>query len=415
MSAVDDNLSHKSSSIFFTKAYIVSEVKKLREATTDKLHIFIVMFFVSLIMSIQSPIFTPYAAKIGASSVLIGIMLSVASLANLTGNLIAGPLVDRFGKKLFIMLPLFVSGTLFIAHALVSDAASLLILRTLNGFSLAFLIPAALALLSGYAANSQQQGKNMAVNGILGTIASIIAPLIGGQLGALIGYANTYYVIGLALILTALYTAYLLKEREVIVKKRRTSRPVNFIQLLTMPNLYIVFITGFAMMYIHGVIIYEVPYLTVEKGLSTATTGQLFSFMGIGTFLSLSLFFINRFNPINRLIFGLFGMCMSIFALFNALLSLSLALFLLGFFFGIMMPAMATAVTDAVPSEGHGRAFGIMSAVYSFGMIISSFVTGIIRDVVSPYFVAFSIGMLVLTVVGYTWFRGLQSARDDGY
>ncbi|RKQ32663.1 MFS transporter [Oceanobacillus halophilus] len=388
----------------------------MREATVDKLNIFIVMFFMSLIMSVQAPIFTPYAAMLGASGVLIGIMLSAAQVANLTGNLIAGPLVDRFGKRVFITLPLFVSGALFIGHGLASNSATLLILRIMNGFSLAFLIPAALALLSGYAANSQQQGKNMAVNGILGTVASIIAPLIGGKLGVLIGYANAYFVIGAALVMTAIYTIRFVRDRQVvIVDYRSPKKSISLSQILAIPHLHIVFLSGFAVMYMHGVIIYEVPYLTVEKGLSTASTGQLFSFMAVGTFLSLSLFFINRFDPIKRMMFGLFGMCMSLFALVNSLFSLMLLLFLIGFCFGIMMPAMATAVTDAISREGHGRAFGVMSAVYSSGMIFSTFITGIIREVISPYFIAFLIGMLVLTFVGYTKFRAPQSAHSKVY
>ncbi|GGA71443.1 MFS transporter [Ornithinibacillus halotolerans] len=374
----------------------------MRKAAIEKTHIFIIMFFMSLVMSIQAPIFAPYAAKLGASSVLIGMMLSIASFTNLTGNLLAGPLVDRFGKKVFITVPILVSGTLFIAHALASNSTSLLILRALNGFSLAFLIPAALALLSSYAKNSQQQGKNMAINGILGTIASIIAPLIGGLLGTAIGYANTYYIIGISLILIGFYTVKTIIEKENIISVDAQAKPLSFIQVIQNPLLKVVFLTGFALMYIHGVIIYEVPYLAVEQGLSTAVTGVLFSFFGVGTFFSLSLFFIHRFSPIKRLIFGLFGMCFSLFLLINSLLALPFLLFCLGFFFGIMMPAMATAVTDAISNEGHGRAFGVMSAVYSAGMISSSFITGIIRDVVSPYFIAFLIGMIALTIIGYS-------------
>ncbi|WP_249870067.1 MFS transporter [Oceanobacillus saliphilus] len=388
----------------------------MSEVAIDKWNIFIVMFLMSLIMSIQAPIFTPYAVTMGASSVLVGIMLSAAQLANLTGNLIAGPLVDRFGKRVFITLPMFVSGILFMGHGFISDTAGLLVLRTMNGFSLAFLLPAALALLSGYAGNSQQQGKNMAINGILGTIASIIAPLIGGNLGALIGYANTYFVIGAVLIVTFLYTILFLKDRQIIVvKKKNTLQTWSIMSLLARPTLHIVFLTGFAVMYIHGVIVYEVPYLTVEKGLSTVTTGQLFSFMAIGTLLSLSLFFIHRFDAIKRLIVGLFGMCMVLFAIFNDLVALQLLLLLMGFCLGVIMPAMAIAVTDEVSREGHGRAFGLMSAIYSLGMILGTFVTGIIREMISPYFIAFLIGMLVLAFIGYLKLHVPQSTHSKVY
>ncbi|MCJ7842296.1 MFS transporter [Lederbergia sp. NSJ-179] len=377
----------------------------MRETTVDKFHIFMTMFIISLIMSVQSPIFTPYATMLGASSVMIGIMLSASQLADLTGNLIVGPLVDRYGKRIFITLPLLLSGLLNIAHSFISNSASLLVLRSMNGFALAFLMPAVLALISGYAANSRQQGKNMAIIGMLGMIANIIAPLIGGKLGATIGYARTYFIIGIALIFIAVYTIGFLRDRQMMVVKNNQSKSFHFLHIFRSPQLQLVYLTGFAVMYIHGVIIYEIPYLTVEQGLSTMNTGQLFSFMAIGTLLSLSFFFIHRFDPIKRMMFGLFCMCMSLAAFFNGVLSLPLFLFFMGLCFGFVMPAAATAVTNAVTREEHGRAFGVMSAVYSLGMIMSSFLTAIIRTIISPYFIAFLVGMFVLTLIGYLKFR----------
>ncbi|WP_062106398.1 MFS transporter [Bacillus niameyensis] len=387
----------------------------MREATIDKLHIFITMFIISLIMSVQGPIFTPYAAMLGASSVMIGIILSASQLANLTGNLIVGPLVDRYGKRLFIILPLFISGVLYIAHGFTENSTDLLILRSLNGFALAFLMPAALALISGYATNSRHQGKNMAITGMLGMVANIVAPLIGGKLGATVGYAETYMIIGTALIFIAVYTISFLRDRQMVVVKNNRSKTLSLLSVLKNHQLQLVYLTGFAVMYIHGVIIYEVPFLTVEHGVSTMNTGQLFSFMAIGTFLSLSLFFIHRFDPIKRMMFGLFSLCISLSALFNGLLELPLFLFLMGVCFGVIMPAAATAVTGAITREGHGRAFGIMSAVYSLGMIISSFVTSVIRTIISPYFIAFLIGMLVLTLIGYLKFRTQESVESKVY
>lgn len=387
----------------------------MREATIDKLHIFITMFIISLIMSVQGPIFTPYAAMLGASSVMIGIIMSASQLANLTGNLIVGPLVDRYGKRLFIVLPLFISGVLYTAHGFTSNATDLLILRSLNGFALAFLMPAALALISGYATNSRQQGKNMAITGMLGMVANIVAPLIGGKLGATVGYAKTYIIIGTALIFIAVYTLSFLRDRQMVVVKNNRSKTLSLLSVLKNHQLQLVYLTGFAVMYIHGVIIYEVPFLTVEHGVSTMNTGQLFSFMAIGTFLSLSLFFIHRFDPIKRMMFGLFSLCISLSALFNGLLELPLFLFLMGVCFGVIMPAAATAVTGAMTREGHGRAFGIMSAVYSLGMIISSFVTSVIRTIISPYFIAFLVGMLVLTLIGYLKFRTQEAVESKVY
>src|SRR5690606_40365001 len=94
------------------------------------------------------------------------------------------------------------------------------------------------------------------------------------------------------------------------VNKNSTS--VHLLTVFKNPQLLLVYLTGFAIMYIHGVIIYEVPYLTVEKGLSTASTGKLFSIMGIGSLVTLSFFFLQRLDAIKRMMFGLFTLCISL-------------------------------------------------------------------------------------------------------
>ncbi len=374
----------------------------MKKTTANKWHLFIVLFFISLAMRVQVPVFTPYAAAFGATSVFIGIILSVTSLTNLSGNVLAGPLIDRLGKKLFITLPIFASGLLFIAHAFANDPGDLLVLHGLNGFALAFLIPAAFAMLSGFAENSRQQGKNMAINGLFSTIAGIAAPLIGGKLVVIIGYQNTYWIIGSTMLAVGLYAVRSLNETKPVVSLSPSNATIKF---ETNPKLIAVYLIGFAAMYVHGVVIYEVPYLAVENGLSTFDTGRLFSYMGIGTLMMLSMFFVNRFSPFKRLVTGLFGIAMALAGIFTSVLPLAVLLFFLGIFSGLVMPAMATAVTDNTSKQSHGRAFGFMSAIYSLGIISSSFFTGVIRDSISPYFIAFLVSMTVLTIAGYTRLR----------
>lgn len=363
----------------------------------DKLNIFLAMFLMNLIMRLQVPVFTPYAATFGASSFFIGVILSVTAFSNLSGNLLAGPLVDRVGKKVFIILPIFAAGILFIFHGLAQDSMDLLLLHGLNGLAMGFMIPAAFTLLSSYAKNRQEQGKNMAINGILATIANIFAPLLGGKLVVLIGYIHTYFFIGAAMLMTGLYTILFLKDRPQIVnvplKKSFHTKEKSRIS----SKLMFTYLIGFAVMYNHGVLIYEIPYLTVEQGYSTYETGKLFSYMGIGTFVTLSLLFINRFDPYKRLLVGLFGMSITVFGLAISIFPLPILLLTTGLFFGLIMPAMATAITEGTNKNAHGKAFGYMSAIFSLGIISSSFVTGAIRSMVSPYFVAFLIGIFVFT------------------
>ncbi|UOQ92886.1 MFS transporter [Halobacillus shinanisalinarum] len=365
-----------------------------------KTAIYVVLFFMSLIMHIQFPIFTPYAVALGATTFFISILLSVSSLANLCGNLIAGPFIDKFGKKQFIVVPLFLSAFIMIAHGFVSNPESLLVLRLFNGFVLAFLTPACFALLSGYAKNSHQQGKNMAVNGLLITVANIVAPLIGGYLVEYADFRGTYLIIGTSLLFTAVTALLYIKEMQPIVLHKKGKGKKS--GLLLDKQLLSVYFVGFALMYAQGTLIYELPFLVIEEGLSTSATGKLFSLMGIGTLIVVCMLWINRISAFIRTVFGMLvvGMCFYQMVIPVISLSLSQLLLLTGMGLGVLFPAITTLLTEKVEKDEHGTAFGILSAVFSLGIVASSLVAGAVREVISPYFIAFLVMIISVTCIG---------------
>lgn len=376
-----------------------------------KTAIFFVLFFMSLSLHIQFPIFTPYAVALGATSIFISIMMSSSSLTNLVGNVMAGPFIDRIGNKPFIVVPLFLSAFLMTAHALATNPQQLLYLRVINGFVLAFMSPACFSLLSAYAKNSRQQGKNMAINGVMITLANIIAPLIGGYLVDILDYRGTYYFIGLALLFTAIMGLIYIKEVDPIVvhKKETTSLSAVMSNRSLMP----VYFIGFALMFGHGILIFELPFLTVEHGLKASETGVLFSMMGLGSLLALSFFWLNRFSPLIRTAVGMFTTALLYYQLTNSLLpmTLSVSLFLMGIAFGLIFPALTTLLTEKVGNSEYGSAFGVLSAVFSLAMILSSLTAGMVRSFMSPYFLAFLVTMLGAVYIVFDYLKAKKSVE----
>lgn len=378
-----------------------------------KIAIFFVLTLMSLSLHIQFPIFTPYAISLGATSILVSILLSTSSFANLVGHVISGPFIDRIGKKPFIVGPLFISAFLMMAYGLTHSIHILFILRLANSFILAFLMPSCFALLSAYAKTSRDQGKNMAINGILVTFANIVSPLIGGHLVEIIGYQSTYYIIGSLLFLTGIIAILFITEREMIVSVKNETQGIK--NLLLNSSLVPVYLIAFALMYGQGTLVYEIPLLVVEKGLRESMVGMLFSFMGLGTF-AISLFLIvHRFSALIRTIIGMLfiSLCFYQIALPIFSLSMSWTLFGVGIGFGLLFPALTTLLTERVERSQHGTAFGLLSAVFSLGIMVSPLVSGLFRTKISPYFITFLVMVSAVILMGYKELRFRQLQSDQ--
>lgn len=382
----------------------------MEEQHQGKAAVYLVLFLMSLSLHIQFPIFTPYAVALGATTFFISVMMSSSSFTNLSGNIMAGPFIDRIGKKPFIVIPLFLSAFLMAGHALAHSAEELFMLRILNGFVLAFMSPACFALLSAYAKNTRQQGRNMAVNGLTITIAGIAAPFIGGQLTKIMNYSEIYWVVGTALFCTAIVAFLYIKEAEPIVVHKKEKHSLG--ALLKSRNLLPIYFIGFALMYGHGTLFYELPFLSVEHGMSAAETGKLFSLMGIGTFATLSLFWLNRFPALLRTAVGMFLTALFYYQMATSFfpIGLGLTLFGMGVSSGLLFPALTTLLTEKVGPDQYGSAFGILSAVFSLGIIVSSMVSGTVRDFMSPYYLAF---LVTLGGTFYVVFDYLRDKRTD--
>ncbi|WEG12565.1 MFS transporter [Pullulanibacillus sp. KACC 23026] len=359
--------------------------------------LYLILFLSSLSLHVQMPIFTPYAIALGATSFFISIMMSCSSFTSFWGHLIAGPLIDKIGKKSFIVVPLFITAILITAYAYVSSPVMLLVIKVSDALVLSFMGPAALSLLSAYARNSREQGKNMAIHGLMGTIANIIAPILGGKLDSLFGYKETFHLIGISLFVAGAIAIFFVKEADAIVVHKKGATRIKTV--LSEKGFFSILLIGFAMMYGSGTLHFELPFLTVERGLSTYQTGLLFSYMGLGTLSVLILFGLQRISAFIRTITGLILLCLIYFQLAAHLghLHLGASLFCLGAVMGLLFPALTTLLSEKVSASQFGTAFGLLSAAFSLGFIVSSLAAGVLRTHLSPYFLVFATLVVAIT------------------
>ena len=178
----------------------------------------------ALATNIILPAFPRIGAGLGVSSQELGLTLSCFFIAFALGQLLVGPLSDRFGRKWLVLcgLAVFVTGSVLCAFA---DSLSFLIL----GRVIQALGACAASVLSRAIARDLFDGEALARALALTMIAMAAAPgfspLLGSALDSLFGWRITFLVVAAFGVALALH--YSTSAGETHAADRRTSLEVS--------------------------------------------------------------------------------------------------------------------------------------------------------------------------------------------
>ncbi|PWW07494.1 putative MFS family arabinose efflux permease [Paenibacillus cellulosilyticus] len=381
--------------------------------------LYLFLFIAFFDLHAQYPILTPFAVSLGAAPSFIGLMMGIYSITHLPGNLIAGVGVDRFGSRLFIVMSLLLAGIVLLLQAHVTNPWQLLALRSVSGFVLAFLSPACMAMLARIATDRIQQGKLMAGNGLVHTFASVFSPAAGALLVAQIGFTRAFEWLGWLLIATAICALLFIHERKVstapgsIKMTKNEGSKLQTEKLSPHPELesleedrplpWLVYVLPIATSCAQGILSFELPLMADQHGgHSIMTTGLLFSVVSFGALVTLSMLFLNKYSPYLRTLWGSVLLAMIYFALAVGVpFPLASMLFMLGMAKGIIWPAVPTLLIDLSGGKKYGRTFSLLSIAYSVGAFLGPMAAGILRDRMSPYFIAFFVLMTAAAILPF--------------
>ena len=125
-----------------------------------------------------------------------GIVISAAPFGLVIGALVAGPSSDRFGRKIVLVVSVFLFGALTLATAYASSPTEMAVLRLLAGMGMGAAMPNASTLLSEYAPQRRRSlmitimftGFNLG-SAAIGFAAAYLIPLHGWRSVLIIGGA----------------------------------------------------------------------------------------------------------------------------------------------------------------------------------------------------------------------------------
>ena len=131
---------------------------------------------------VQFPTIAPHARNLGASVALVGVVVAAYSVTNLFGNLGAGLVLDRWGRRRPMIFGLAITAVAVLSYAFVNSPEQLIAVRAVHGLGAAALTPGAFAILGDRAA-SGQRGRAMGLAGALIAIPAMIGPPAAGFSG----------------------------------------------------------------------------------------------------------------------------------------------------------------------------------------------------------------------------------------
>lgn len=368
----------------------------------------------------QLPILAPFTASLGADALLTGMILGSYSLVNMVGNLLAGPVIDTYDRRVTIVAGMVTAGVAVVGYAAVSRPMHLLALRIVHGAGGAVLIPAVFTW-AGDRSRAHDQGRNtgrsMGHAGAAVAAAAILGPALGGAGAARFGAPVVFVLLGLLLCTTAVLIlggamrVCGLRELTRAGKNRPEKAPPAGAGTTTSADdgspprdLARAYLAIFGMTFAMGTLAYAMPLAVESLGYGTGTTGVLFSLSASATIVYLLLptnRLPDRIGP-HRVIRGgavTVGAALLVLSAATRPVAMGALMVVYGTGFGAVFPGTATLVVTTADRSRLGRAFGAYYAVFSLGVFVGPVAAGLAATAgMNPYLIAAAV-MLVTGIL----------------
>ncbi len=353
-----------------------------RALSTSYAHVVVTVAFLDTM--VQLPLLSPFAASLGAGAATAGFILGAYSLVNMIGNVVAGPVIDRAGRRRTIAGGMLIAGAALAAYALVRTPGQLLLLRLAHGAGGAVLIPAVFAWM-GDRSRDGSVGRSMGYAGAAVAIAAMIGPAIGGFGRDLLGVRAVFLGVGALLCVTAISALFFVRDAaapQPPAERTRKAAVHAVLAALGDRHLRYAYWSVFGLTFAMGVLAYTFPLTMDRAGFSAGRTGAFFSVFSAAAILVLILptnRLSDRFGRRPLIIAGSLAVAIALAFLpvahTAAAIAATMALYGVGY--GTLFPSACATVVDATSAANRGTAFGLFYAAFSLGVTTGLIAAGL--------------------------------------
>ena len=392
---------------------MISSNKPARSNAAAAWTIRAVVFVAFLDLYMQLPVMATFAASLGATATMAGVIVGAYSASNILGNLVAGLLLDLTSRRRVVIVGMALTAAALFAYGFVESPAALLGLRLAHGLAAGALTPGAFAMLGDRARAGHAQ--TMGATGSLIAIAAIAGFPLSAIIQGMGGYEWVFRASGLAMLGAIAAFAVLARDAPKTPPEPAADTPQAAPRSpLRDAVLGMIYAVVLAMTYCIGALIGHLPIAIDEAGFEPASRWS-----GTAFFVFAVVAAVIMATPAQRALdcksrslaialglalISVSGAGLALAALGGgAAFALALMVAMMGAFglgFGFLFPSLGAAVSE----RGGGRrgiAFGIFYAIYSLGVFIGSSASGAASETLgaaAPFVVSAIIAALALPI-----------------
>ncbi len=339
----------------------------------------LVVFAAFFDLFVQFPTIAPHAEGLGASAAMVGIIVAAYSFTNLFGNLGAGFVLDRWGRRTPLVVGMAIAIVAVLSYSLVQTPVQMIAARAVHGIGAAVLAPGAFSIIGDRAA-SDRWGQAMGLTGALIAIAALVGPPVAGILRDAWS-ADAVYIVDAALLFTTLIVFLLITRDSSTSALKAAPSPSPNTLTWRNPGLWSAYGAAFAITVGIGALVTHLPLVLQDQGETAARTGYTFAIYALVAMIVMASPISragDRFGRFGPLILGLLGVAagLSVLGVFTGYAAIAAGMAVFGLGYGLVFPAATALVIGATGADRRGMAFGIFYAVYSLGVVVGASASG---------------------------------------
>ncbi|WP_078411879.1 MFS transporter [Priestia abyssalis] len=382
-------------------------------------NIFIPFLGIGLII----PVMPSFMNIMHLSGKTMGYLVAVFAVTQLLISPLAGRWVDRYGRKIMIIIGLFLFGVSELIFGLGTNVSVLYLSRMLGGISAAFIMPGVTAYIADIT-SIQERSKAMGYMSAAISTGFIIGPGVGGFI-AEYGIRVPFFFAAAIAFLACIFSIFILKEpltKEQLAEISANTKQTNFISDLKRslsPLYFIAFIIVFVLAF--GLSAYETVFSLFSDhkfGFAPKDIAAIITISAIfGVVVQIFMFgkmvdMLGEKKLIQLcLITGvILAIASTVISSFLAVLAVTCFIFLA---FDLLRPALTTFLSKAAGKE-QGFVAGMNSTYTSLGNIVGPAMGGILFDVNIHYPYLFAAVIMVIGLGITVMWKEKQLAESLG-